>query len=111
MILFLFFKQETLLQCYTFDGKNVGQWIMDDQVQYIKVVGGAALNEGLIVGLADGQVLKIYINNPFPTFMMKSTSTIICLDLSLSKKKLAVVNGEKNCIVYDIGFNQIVLQV
>lgn len=99
------------MQCYTFDGKNVGQWVMDSVVRYIKVVGGAAGNEGLIVGLADGQVLKIYINNPFPTLMMKSTSPILCLDLSLSKKKLAVVNDDNQCVVYDVGTTQIVHQV
>ncbi|XP_065214169.1 intraflagellar transport protein 122 homolog [Planococcus citri] len=106
----LIFCQEKRLQCYTFDGKNVAQWLMDDVVRYIKVVGGAAGNEGLIVGLADGQVLKIYISNPFPTLMMKSTSAILCLDLSLSKKKLAVVNDDNQCVVYDVGTDQIVHQ-
>lgn len=30
---------------------------MDSAVRYIKVVGGPPNNEGLIVGLADGQVI------------------------------------------------------
>lgn len=49
--------------CYTFDNKIVGQWIMDDVVKYMKVVGGSPGQEGLIVGLENGEVstVKVYI--------------------------------------------------
>lgn len=102
--------QGTSLQCYTQSGSIVRQWIMDSAVRYIKVVGGPPNNEGLIVGLADGQVLKIYIDNPFPIDVMRSTSSILCLDLSLSRRKLALVNDDNRCIVYDLFSKQTVIQ-
>lgn len=54
--------------CYTFDNKIVGQWTMDDVVKYMKVVGGGVGQEGLIVGLVNGEVSMVievveYLNN------------------------------------------------
>ena len=40
------------------------------------VVGGAAGREGLLVGLKDGQILKIFIDNPFPQLLLKHSSCI-----------------------------------
>ena len=44
--------------------------------RYIKVVGGPAGREGLLLGLKDGQVVTIYIDNPFPVYLVKHSTSI-----------------------------------
>lgn len=57
------------------------------------------------------QILKIYINESFSVPLMKSNSAVLCLALSTTKRKLAIVNEEKQCIVYDVVLDQIIYQV
>jgi hypothetical protein len=54
----------------------VREWMMDAVVRYIKVAGGPAGKEGLLVGLKHGAVLKIYVDNPFPIPLIKHTCSI-----------------------------------
>ncbi len=56
---------------------------MDSQIRYIKVVSGPEGKESILVGLKNGQVLRIFINNPFPNLLFKQKVAIRCLDLSL----------------------------
>ena len=44
--------------------------------RYIKVVGGLAGREGLLLGLKDGQVVTIYVDNPFPIPVVKHHTSI-----------------------------------
>lgn len=68
--------QEKRLQLCSFDGTLVREWLMDAVVRYIKVAGGPAGKEGLLVGLKSGAVMKIYVDNPFPIPLLKHTSSI-----------------------------------
>ena len=49
------------------------------------MTGGPAGREGLVVGLADGQACRIFIDNPFPVTVFKHTSAIRCLDVSATR--------------------------
>ena len=66
--------------------------------------------EGLLIGLSNGQVLQIFIDNPFPIPLVKVSSPIRCLDLSLSRIKLAVVDEDCNCFVYDLTTKELMFQ-
>jgi intraflagellar transport protein 122 len=94
--------QEKRLQLYTFQGKLEREWHMDSLIRYIKVVGGASQKEGLLVGLKSGSVLKVFVNNPFPVTLIKQATAVRCLDLSCSRRKLAVVDEVANMTVYDV---------
>jgi intraflagellar transport protein 122 len=74
--------QEKQLQLYSFEGVLVREWMMDTVVRYIKVAGGPAGKEGLLVGLKHGAVLKIYVDNPFPIPLIKHTCSIRCVCVS-----------------------------
>lgn len=50
------FTQEKRLQCLNFSGIKEREWQMDSLIRYIKVVGGPANREGLLLGLKNGQV-------------------------------------------------------
>jgi intraflagellar transport protein 122 len=129
---------EKKLQLYNFAGKKEREWVLEAVIRYIKVVGGPAGKEGLLVGLKSGSVLKIFVDNPFPVQLIKQKTSIRCLDLSArcgwrlvcvhspqnvpmclpfdwelvcecslvfcvpSRRKLAVVDENANCLVYDL---------
>ena len=94
--------QEKKLQLIGFDGKREREWVLGSLIRYIKVVGGPSGREGLLVGMKNGTVLKIFIDNPFPIKLIQQETSIRCLDMSASKKKLAVVNEKNECLVYDL---------
>eukprot|EP00854_Cymbomonas_tetramitiformis_P014886 gene14886-17599_t len=94
--------QEKKLQLYSFDGVKEREWVLESVIRYIKVVGGPAGREGLLVGLKSGLILKIFIDNQFPIQLIKHTTSIRCLDLSASRGKLAVVDENTNVMVYDL---------
>lgn len=48
--------QEMKLQCVTFVGQLEREWLLESPIRYIKVVGGPAGQEGLVLGLKNGQV-------------------------------------------------------
>ncbi len=67
--------------------------MLDSVIRYIKVIGGPPRREGLLVGLKNGQVLKIYVDNLFPIPVVTHERAIRCLDLSASRQRLVLVCG------------------
>jgi intraflagellar transport protein 122 len=57
---------------------------------------------GLLLGLKNGQVLKIYVDNLFPIPVVTHERAIRCLDLSASRRRLALVDQFANVVVYDM---------
>nr|CAD7571464.1 unnamed protein product [Timema californicum] len=102
---------ERRLQCLTFNGVKEREWVMESAIRYIKVVGGPPGHEGLLLGLKNGQVWKIYLDNVFPVNLLKVDAAIRCLDLSPSSNKLAVVDENNHCLVYDIHNKNLLFQV
>jgi len=94
--------QEKKLQLFSFQGVLEREWLLDSLVRYIKVIGGASLREGLLVGLKNGHVIKVFIDNPFPVTLIKQETAVRCLDLSCNRKKLAVVDETANLLVYNL---------
>ncbi|MCO5572874.1 hypothetical protein L7F22_026633 [Adiantum nelumboides] len=73
-------------------------------------ITGPCGGEGLLTGLKDGSILKIWINNPFPRCIYSHTSSIRCLDLSAEQRQLAAVDENGNIFVYDIKKKKIVFE-
>lgn len=74
--------QKQKLQQYDFTGRKEREWVLESLIWYIKVTGGARGREGLLIGLKDGSVWRIFINNPFPIPLIQQSSPIACLDIS-----------------------------
>jgi intraflagellar transport protein 122 len=78
------------------------EWVLESLIRYIKVVGGPSKRENLLVGLKNGHVLKIFVDNSFPVVLIKQNVPIRCIDISPNKLKLAVVDDNSNLSVYDL---------
>jgi intraflagellar transport protein 122 len=102
--------QERKLQLFSFTGVLEREWNLDALIRYIKVVGGAPQREGLLVGLKNGHVMKIFVDNAFPVTLIKQATAVRCLDLSCTRKKLAVVDETSNLLVYDLDTQQLMYQ-
>ncbi len=62
--------QEKQLVLMNFEGRNERQWNFDDTVRYIKIIGGPSKEEGLLLGLKNGNIYKIFLNNAFPIMLI-----------------------------------------
>lgn len=90
------------LQCVNFDGIVEREWTLDSFCRYVHATGGPAGKEGILLGLRNGQVLQIFINNPFPILIVKLESPVRCLDMSMKRKRLAVVDDQGMCHIFDM---------
>ncbi|NWW94244.1 IF122 protein, partial [Rhynochetos jubatus] len=102
--------QEKRLQCLSFSGIKEREWLMESLIRYIKVIGGPPGREGLLVGLKNGQILKIFVDNVFAIVLLKQSTAVRCLDMSASRNKLAVVDENDTCLVYDIHTKELLFQ-
>ncbi|XP_041711799.1 intraflagellar transport protein 122 homolog isoform X3 [Coregonus clupeaformis] len=102
--------QEKRLQCLSFTSIKEKEWLMESLIRYIKVIGGSPGREGLLVGLKNGAILKIFVDNPFAITLLKQSTSVRCLDMSTSRSKLAVVDEHNTCLVYDIHTKELLFQ-
>ncbi|NXC87948.1 IF122 protein, partial [Cercotrichas coryphoeus] len=102
--------QEKRLQCLSFSGVKEREWLMESLIRYIKVIGGPPGREGLLVGLKNGQILKIFVDNALAIVLLKQATAVRCLDMSASRRKLAVVDENDTCLVYDIHTKELLFQ-
>ncbi|KAG0630495.1 hypothetical protein M758_1G182500 [Ceratodon purpureus] len=99
--------QETKLQLLSFDGIKEREWLLESTIRYIKVCGGPRGGEGLLIGMKNGLIVKVWINSNFPIRLYKHTTGIRCLDLSSRRVRLAIVDEAANVVVYDIETKEI----
>ena len=92
------------MELYAFNGDRLRVWRMAADVTFMKVDGGPPKSEGILVGMANGAISKIYIQNPFPVELLKRESAIkiICADTSLSRTKVASVDESNRLIVTNL---------
>nr|XP_028700353.1 intraflagellar transport protein 122 homolog isoform X1 [Macaca mulatta] len=56
------------------------------------------------------KILKIFVDNLFAIILLKQATAVRCLDMSASRKKLAVVDENDTCLVYDIDTKELLFQ-
>ena len=93
---------ENRLQLLNFSGEIDREWTLEATVKFMKVIGGMPNREGLLLGLKNGLVLKIFVDNPFPIVLMKHIFSVKCVDISLYKQKIALVDEKSNLLVFDL---------
>lgn len=103
--------QDRRLQCLDHKGQKQREWTTETMIRYIKVVGGPPGREAILLGLRNGVVNKIFVDNPFAIQIIKLKSAIRCLDVSLSKRKLATVDENNVCMIFDTITKELLSQV
>jgi len=88
------------LLLHTLSGLREREWRFESRISVTRPVGGPAGGEGLLVGLENGQVYKIFVNHPFPILMVEHSMGVTGLDLSCKRDKLAVVDTSKTVTAY-----------
>ncbi|KAK2950407.1 putative Intraflagellar transport protein 122 like protein [Blattamonas nauphoetae] len=90
--------QKILLLSLT--GEIVNEWDMHSVIPYLKVIGGMGGKECLLVGLMNGEVHSIYVDNPFSTRILTHSCAIRCLDYSMSRANVALIDENFDLFVY-----------
>lgn len=98
----ILFCRSNILELYSFDGRRQRVWQMEAAVCYMKVEGGPDGREGILLGLVNGAVAKIYVDNPFPLELANIGVAIVRADLSLYRTKLATVDAKNVLSVTDL---------
>lgn len=58
--------QDMTLQSMIFSGDRENEWNFESPIRYIKNIGGPPGKEGLLLGLKNGQVWEVYLDNVHP---------------------------------------------
>jgi intraflagellar transport protein 122 len=84
---------------------------MDSPIRYLKLIGGPSNYEAVLIGLKNGGVYQVFVNNPFPQFLAKQTGVIYCVDMNIDRTKLAIIDDTLTLYVYDIRTKELIYQV
>ena len=93
---------EKKIQLLAFTGILTKEWILESYIRYVKVISGPPKKESLLVGLQNGVVTRIFLDNAFPIPIVKQTTSIALVDINADKSKLVVVDDHQSMFVYDI---------
>ncbi|GMT24409.1 hypothetical protein PFISCL1PPCAC_15706 [Pristionchus fissidentatus] len=101
---------EKLLTCYDHKGVKQREWRLISLVRYIKVVGGPAGKETLVVGVRNGMICKIFVDNPFPVVQYNHKAGIRCFDVSIDRRIIGIVDENSIATVIDLKTKETIFQ-
>jgi len=101
---------EKKIQLLAFTGILVREWILEDYIKFVKVVSGPPKSESLLVGLQNGLVTRVFIDNAFPVPIVRQTTGIESVDMSADKTNIAIIDEHKSMFVYDIKSQRLLFQ-
>lgn len=90
------------LLAYNFNGDLDRTWTFDSAITVIHMCGGPTRKELVLVGLENGSVYKVFLDNSFPILAHRVQQTIRKLDISMNKRRLAIIDGNSNLQVIDV---------
>ena len=91
-------------------GEVERKWKFDANLSFIKPFGGSPGKDGLLIGLKDGAVYIVFINNPYPILCFSMKAAIKCLTVSLMRQKIAAVDANGSCQVFDLNLRKFVFE-
>ncbi|XP_077302264.1 intraflagellar transport protein 122 homolog [Arctopsyche grandis] len=87
-------------------GKNLASWNVPASIRYVKVTT-VQNKEALLLGLANGEIWKVDLDEASMEVLVTIESAIRCFDLSSSKSMIAIVDESCCCHVYMIATQQL----
>nr|XP_027195836.1 intraflagellar transport protein 122 homolog [Dermatophagoides pteronyssinus] len=101
---------EKLIKSLNFNGRLEKEWNFKCTIEHLKPVGGLPTKESLLIGLKDGQVLMIFLSNIIPIELIKLNNPIQYIDISMKRQKMAIIDDQNNCSVYDLHTEQLIFE-
>ncbi|KAL8427605.1 hypothetical protein Efla_005780 [Eimeria flavescens] len=95
-----------VLELREFNGPGQRKWTLKASVRYVRVVGGPAGAEVLLVGLRTGEALYVNVHQDLPLPLVKHSAGIVCVDVSAKRDKLVIVDEAKDLYIYDLATNR-----
>ncbi|TGZ55252.1 hypothetical protein CRM22_010436 [Opisthorchis felineus] len=106
----LVFCKANHLTSMNFQGIREREWVLDGAVRYIRIVGGPPTRETLLVGLKNGQAVKVILDNTFPIQLVKLLGGIRCVDVSRNRDKLGVIDDNNTLSIFCLRTKEMLFQ-
>ena len=84
---------------------------MDSPIRYLKLIGGPPDYESMLIGLKNGGVYQVFVNNAFPQLLAKQTGVIHCVDMNADRTKVAIIDDTTTLYVYNVRTKELLFQV
>ena len=88
-----------MIEVYDFKGKLEKEWNLDSNVIDMKVYGGVRGKEALLVGMKNGDIMKIFIDCSFPIHLLRHSSGIRYIEINAGRTEFAFLDDELNLCV------------
>lgn len=98
----LVFCVENVLELYSFDGLRQKVWVLDAPAKCIRGDGGPEGHEAIILGLASGSIIKVFVDNPFPMELTKRSHGVVQLDINLYRTVVLSVDSNNLLNITDL---------
>lgn len=98
----LLFCTGNVLELYSFDGQRQKVWSLDSTANCMRVDGGPDGKEGVLLGLASGAVVKVFVDNPFPLEMTKRPVGVLQVDINIYRTILTVIDANNVLTITDL---------
>ncbi|CAF1166921.1 unnamed protein product [Rotaria sordida] len=102
--------QDKRLHCFNFSGEEIRVWQMDSPIRYLKLIGGPSDYESVLIGLKNGGVYQVFVNNPFPQLLAKQNGVIYCVDMNVNRTKVAIIDDTLTLYVYNVRTKELLYQ-
>ena len=103
----LLFCTGNVLELYSFDGQRQKVWVLGSAALCMQVDGGPEGREGILLGLASGSAVKVFVDNPFPLELTKRPSAVRQMDINLYRTMLTTVDGDNVLTITDLRTQEI----
>ena len=96
--LFVFDKS---IKVYSQSGTFVREFNFSSTVNDAAICSTVPNMEGIVAATEEGQIIQIFVNHRFPHVLVKHDKPIKSINVSMMRSKIAIIDSERKCCVYD----------
>ncbi|KAL5111573.1 hypothetical protein TcWFU_002419 [Taenia crassiceps] len=95
------------ITCINSQGEIEQEWRVGSPVQYIHQQGSLEEDEGLIIGMMDGQITKVTLSSLFAVPLINISTKISCVGVSADCDKIAIIDGSSTLTIRSLTTHEI----
>ncbi len=100
-----------MVELYGFDGQRHKVWLLESPALCARVDGGLPGRDGVLLGCANGAVMKLFIDNAFPIQISKQATAVTQLDINIYRNMLATVDTNHMMNVIDLSTQEVLFSL